>query len=76
MEIKINKSKEKDYVFVYNKKYYSKNKENILSKMMETIICNNCNKTISKCHEKRHQRSKKCLLKAEPDKTMEQLENN
>jgi hypothetical protein len=60
MESKIIKCKEKDYVQNYNKTYYSKNKDNILQKMMEMVVCDNCNKTISKCHVKRHKRTKKC----------------
>ena len=43
------------------KEYRQKNHDELLEKMLEKINCNICGCETSKCHLKRHQRSKKCM---------------
>ena len=43
------------------KQYYEDNKNKILEKRKKKIICPICSVLTTKCHIKRHQRSKKCL---------------
>jgi hypothetical protein len=55
----------------YNKKYYEDNKSKILKQMSEILECEYCNKSVSKQHMNRHQRTKYCQLsrnKKENDK--------
>ncbi len=44
----------------YNKKYYTKNRDNILKKASEKITCKLCNREISKYHRVNHMKSKIC----------------
>lgn len=53
-------SKDKDEASKYQKEYYAKNKEKLLSEMVEKIKCPICNNTVSKCNLLTHQQSKKC----------------
>ena len=44
-----------------NKRYYNENKAKRQEKNKEMIICEICNKEITKINLKRHQNSKKCV---------------
>ena len=59
MEKKIIKSKEKEYVAEYNKKYYQKNREKQLQMMKVRVPCACCNTTVTKDKLKRHMLTKK-----------------
>ena len=52
-------SKDKDYIKEYNKKYYEENKQEKVSKK---INCEFCQKSISICSLKYHQRTPNCRL--------------
>ena len=43
------------------KEYHLNNRGKILERMLEKITCNICGCETSKCHLKRHQRTKKCM---------------
>ena len=46
----------------YMQLYYIRNKERILSNILEKLTCDVCNKEMNKCNLKRHQKSQKCML--------------
>lgn len=45
----------------YNKMYYAKNRESLLKKCSEKILCDTCNEHISKAHFSDHKKTKKHL---------------
>ena len=55
-------SKDKDEVSKYQKEYYAKNKDKLLSEMIEKVACPICTHTVSKCNLLAHQRSSKCKV--------------
>lgn len=49
----------KEQKAIYNKRYYTKKREKILSHMKEKITCPICNIQIQRVNKKSHQRSKR-----------------
>lgn len=45
---------------IYNKNYYQKNKERILTSMSKDVVCPICQKLSARSHLNRHQQSMKC----------------
>ena len=44
----------------YMRKYFTDNRDKILSRMSEKIMCDNCNCLVVRSHMNRHQKTKKC----------------
>ena len=45
----------------YMRKYFADNKDKILSRMSEKIMCDNCNCLVVRSHMNRHQKTKRCI---------------
>lgn len=53
--------KDKEQKALYQKQYYEKNKDKLLSDMKAKVACEKCGKTIAKCNLVHHQQTSKCL---------------
>jgi len=53
--------KDKEQKASYQKQYYEKNKDKLLSDMKAKVACEKCGKTIAKCNLVHHQQTSKCL---------------
>ena len=53
--------KDKEQKALYQKQYYEKNKDKLLSDMKAKVPCEKCGKTIAKCNLVHHQQTSKCL---------------
>ena len=60
-EMKEYRENNKEKINEKKKEHYQDNRGEILEIMLEKINCNICGCETSKCHLKRHQRSKKCM---------------
>lgn len=57
-EIEIENANDK----IYNKNYYTTNKQKILDHMKQKIICDCCDKSVNKSHLNRHKATKFCQM--------------
>ena len=60
-KLKEKSEKDKEQKALYQKQYYEKNKDKLLSDMKAKVVCEKCGKTIAKCNLIHHQQTTKCL---------------
>jgi translation initiation factor 2 beta subunit (eIF-2beta)/eIF-5 len=51
----------KEYMKEYVKEYYANNKDEIVRKRQEKMVCSKCGKTVTRQAVWAHKKSKKCL---------------
>eukprot|EP01038_Epipyxis_sp_PR26KG_P015560 gene15560-21012_t len=55
-------SKDPEQAKEYQKQYYAKNKDKLLTDLKQKVVCELCGSSISKCNLYSHQKSSKCKV--------------